>query len=190
MKLVRTLLIVVAFSGVLLAQRNTVLVRPKPMDDVLLNPNMGITTFNRFNGQATNPPLEWSELGPVEKLPQAATKPDFPDTTIAYLRWYWTALEPEHGKYRWDILDLALEGVRHPLQARGREPERFGLGVREGGGLRGGSLPGGGLRVHGLSRCLLVACEGRKFGAEAVTWIGFLMPGAALHPCNRGMAYA
>jgi len=108
MKLVRSLLIIVVFCGGLFAQRNTVLVRPKPIDDVLLNPNMGFTTFNRFNGQATNPPLEWSELGPVEKLPQAAGKPDFPGTTIAYLRWYWTALEPEHGKYRWDILDLAL----------------------------------------------------------------------------------
>ena len=72
----------------------------------------GVGTFNRFNGQATNPPLEWSELGPVTKLPQAATKPDFPDTTIAYLRWYWNVLEPEQGKFRWDIVDLAIEEAR------------------------------------------------------------------------------
>ena len=82
------------------AQRDTVIVRPVPIKDVLINPNMGITTFNRFSGQATNPPLEWSELGPVTKVQQAATKPDFPDTTIAYLRWYWSALEPEQGKIR------------------------------------------------------------------------------------------
>lgn len=94
------------------AQRDTVIIRPQPSDEILLNPNMGITTFNRFNGQAVNPALEWSEVGPVEKLPQAATKPDFPDTKIAYLRWYWNALEPERGKYRWDILDLALEEAR------------------------------------------------------------------------------
>ena len=94
------------------AQRDTVIVRPVPVNDVLINPNMGITTFNRFSGQATNPPLEWSEVGPVTKLPQAATKPNFPDTTIAYLRWYWNALEPEQGKIRWDIIDLALKEAR------------------------------------------------------------------------------
>jgi hypothetical protein len=94
------------------AQHDTVIVRPAPSDDVLINPGMGITTFNRFNGQATNPPLEWSELGPITKLPQSATKPDFPDTTIAYLRWYWNALEPEQGKVRWEIIDLALKEAR------------------------------------------------------------------------------
>jgi len=83
MKLIRSFLVIVFFGGVLLAQRNTVIVRPTPINDVLLNPNMGFTTFNRFNGQATNPPMEWSELGPVEKLPPATSKPDFPDTTIA-----------------------------------------------------------------------------------------------------------
>jgi hypothetical protein len=40
------------------AQRDTVIVRPAPINDVLQNPGMGITTFQRFNGQATNPPLE------------------------------------------------------------------------------------------------------------------------------------
>jgi len=58
---------------------------------------MGITTFQRFNGQELNPPYTWSERGPVEKLHDANPKPNFPDTSIAYLRWYWSALEPEHG---------------------------------------------------------------------------------------------
>ncbi len=93
-------------------QRDTVIVRPAAIEDVLINPGMGITTFNRFNGQALNPPLSWSEVGPVTKLPQAPTKPDFPDTTIAYLRWYWNAFEPEQGKFRWDIIDLALQEAR------------------------------------------------------------------------------
>jgi hypothetical protein len=94
------------------AQRDTVVVRPKPIPDVLVNPGMGITTFQRFNGQALNPPLTWSEVGPVTKLPTADPKPDFPDTTISYCRWYWDAIEPEPGKYRWDIIDLALEEAR------------------------------------------------------------------------------
>ncbi len=73
---------------------------------------MGITTFQRFNGQALNPPLTWSESGPVTKLPQAATKADFPEASIAYCRWYWSVLEPEPGKFRWDIIDLALQDAR------------------------------------------------------------------------------
>jgi hypothetical protein len=107
------LLAVVAFASCLsFAQPNVVLVRPLPIDDVLVNPGMGITTFQRFNGQATNPALEWSEVGPVSKMAPAAARPDFPDTTIAYLRWYWTAIEPEHGKFNWDIVDLALQEAR------------------------------------------------------------------------------
>ena len=104
--------VLILFATISYAQRDTVIIRPAPINDVLQNPNMGVTTFNRFNGQSLNPELKWSELGPVTKLPQAATRPDFPDTTIAYLRWYWNALEPERGKYRWDILDLALSEAR------------------------------------------------------------------------------
>src|SRR5438445_7078810 len=65
-------------------QTNIVVVRPKEIHDVLVNPGMGITTFQRFNGQVPNPPLKWSEVGPVTKLPQAPTKPDFPETSISY----------------------------------------------------------------------------------------------------------
>src|SRR5438874_5329777 len=112
MKDLLSLAVFIFLSCLSYAQRDTVIVRPVPINDVLINPNMGITTFNRFNGQATNPPLEWSEVGPVTKLPQASTKPDFPDTTIAYLRWYWNALEPEQGQIRWGIIDLALKEAR------------------------------------------------------------------------------
>jgi uncharacterized protein DUF4832 len=94
------------------AQRDTVVVRPQEILDVLVNPGMGITTFQRFNGQALNPRLKWSEVGPVTKLSAAATKPDFPDTTISYCRWYWDAIEPEQGKFRWDVIDLALAEAR------------------------------------------------------------------------------
>jgi len=104
--------VIALFSCLCHAQHDTVIVRPVPVDGVLTNPGMGITTFQRFNGQATNPPLEWSEVGPVSKLPQATAPPNFPDTTIAYLRWYWSAFEPEPGKFRWDIMDLALEEAR------------------------------------------------------------------------------
>lgn len=91
---------------------DVVVVRPTEIQDVLTNPGMGITTFQRFNGQALNPVLTWSERGPEAKLPQAPIRPDFPETSIAYCRWYWDTLEPEPGKFRWDIIDLALEEAR------------------------------------------------------------------------------
>ncbi len=95
-----------------IAQTNVVVVRPKAIQDVLVNPGMGVTTFQRFNGQEPNPPLKWSEIGPVTKLPQAPAKPDFPDTSVSYCRWYWNVLEPEPGKFHWEIVDLALEEAR------------------------------------------------------------------------------
>ena len=58
-------------------QRSTVIVRRAEIQDVLVNPGMGITTFQRSNGQALNPGLEWSEEGPTTKLPQAFPKPTF-----------------------------------------------------------------------------------------------------------------
>ena len=78
---------------------------------MLVNPGMGIQTFQRFNGDPINPGLKWSEEGPTAKL-ESVGKPDFPDTSIAYCRWFWNALEPEHRKVRWEILDNALEQAR------------------------------------------------------------------------------
>ena len=48
-----------ALSGY--AQKETVVIRPVETQDVLVNPGMGITTFQRFNGQELNPPYTWSE---------------------------------------------------------------------------------------------------------------------------------
>src|SRR5256885_1588488 len=94
------------------AQSNVVVIRPKEIHDVLVNPGMGITTFQRFNGQQPNAPLKWSEVGPVTRLGQAPTKPDFPESSISYCRWYWNVLEPEPGKFHWEIVDLALKEAR------------------------------------------------------------------------------
>jgi hypothetical protein len=94
------------------AQDDTVIVRPKEITDVLVNPHMGIQTFQRFNGQALNPGLRWSEAGPTTKLAAAPVPPDFPASSISYCRWHWETLEPEHGKVRWEIIDTAIEEAR------------------------------------------------------------------------------
>lgn len=97
-------------------QSETVIVRPREIHDILVNPGMGITTFQRFNGDTINPGHEWSEEGPTAKLAPADTRPDFPDTSIAYIRWFWSQIEPERGKYRWDAIDLALDQARQHHQ--------------------------------------------------------------------------
>ena len=99
-----------------MAAADTVVVRPVETHDVLVNPGMGIQTFQRFNGEAINPGTRWSEVGPEAKTKPAAAKPDFPDSSVAYIRWFWSQLEPEPGKYRWDILDIALESAREHHQ--------------------------------------------------------------------------
>jgi len=89
-------------------QAQTTVLRPKAIDDVLVNPGMGIQTFQRFNGDAINPSLDWSEEGPVGKLAPAAGEVNFPASSISYCRWFWETLEPEQGTVRWEILDDAL----------------------------------------------------------------------------------
>jgi hypothetical protein len=60
------------------AQRDTVVLRPKEISDVLVNPGMGITTFQRFNGQALNPPLTWSEAGASREAAPGRSEAGFP----------------------------------------------------------------------------------------------------------------
>jgi hypothetical protein len=94
------------------AQSTTVVLRPKEIHDVLTNPGMGIQTFQRFRGQATYPDLHWSEVGPEGAFRIQPGLSTSPDSSVAYLRWFWHQLEPEQGKYRWDIIDSALNEAR------------------------------------------------------------------------------
>lgn len=92
----------------------TVIVRPIEIKDVLVNPGMGVQTFQRYNGDALNQGVEWSEEGPVHVLEPSPKAPDFPASTVAYCRWHWATIEPEQGKVHWEIIDLALaEARRH-----------------------------------------------------------------------------
>src|SRR5689334_5152515 len=94
----------------------TTVVRPTEIDDILVNPGMGIETFQRFQGQPLNEGVRWSEVGPETREKATGTSPavDFPASTVAYLRWFWSQLEPQRGTYRWSIIDDALaEAHRH-----------------------------------------------------------------------------
>ena len=87
----------------------SIVVHPKRIDDVLLNPGMGIQTFQRFNGDALNSGLTWSEEGPTKSIAPSGEAVDFPGSTISYCRWFWETLEPEQGHIHWDIIDVALK---------------------------------------------------------------------------------
>jgi hypothetical protein len=91
--------------------QNTI-VRPREIKDILVNPGMGITTFQRFNRQAIYPGLRWSEVGPEVAVADSSTPVDFPNTSVAYLRWFWYQLEPEQGHYNWEVIDSALAEAR------------------------------------------------------------------------------
>ncbi|HHN46237.1 MAG TPA: hypothetical protein ENN09_02240, partial [Planctomycetes bacterium] len=97
--------------------RNEVIqrVRPTESGEYLLNPHKGTTTFQRFNGDPLYPGLMWNDReGPVEFKPFDGNLKNerYPQTRMAYCRWLWSVIEPEKGKFRWDIIDGALEAAR------------------------------------------------------------------------------
>ncbi|MBK8504600.1 MAG: DUF4832 domain-containing protein [Saprospiraceae bacterium] len=88
-----------------------VIFRPHEIDDVLINPGIGFTTFQRFNGDTLNAGEGWTEGFPIDYQPfkGALSTVGYPQTSIAYWRIYWKFLEPEMQKYRWDLIDQALD---------------------------------------------------------------------------------
>jgi ribosomal protein S18 acetylase RimI-like enzyme len=75
-------------------------VRPAIIDDVLYNPGKGITTANSYDGDVDG----------------------YPRSRIAYWRFYWNEIEPENGKFRWDIIDDVIKTAK----SRG---QRVALGI-------------------------------------------------------------
>jgi hypothetical protein len=110
--LVSTFLIA-ACAAALLAQP-TVIVRPKEIDDVLINPGIGFMTFQRFNGDELNQGLKWTEGYPIvyQEFKGSLENKNHPMTSMAYFRVYWKFIEPEMGRYRWELIDTALKTAR------------------------------------------------------------------------------
>jgi hypothetical protein len=97
-----------------LSAQNVKIVRPREIDDVLVNPGIGFTTFQRFNGDALNEGQQWTEGYPIAYQPFKGTLKNigYPDTSLAYFRICWRFLEPQPGNYRWDLIDSALRTAR------------------------------------------------------------------------------
>lgn len=98
---------------------NTIIVKPKIFDGVLVNPGIGFTTFQRFNGASLNAGEKWTEGFPIKYEPFHGSlgNPDYPETSIAYFRVYWRFVEPEKGVYNWAMIDKVLRTAhaRHQL---------------------------------------------------------------------------
>jgi hypothetical protein len=90
---------------------NLMIIKPREINDVLINPGIGFMTFQRFNGDDLNEGKGWTEGFPIDyqDFNGDLTNKDYPSTTIAYWRIYWKYMEPEKEVYHWDMIDKALE---------------------------------------------------------------------------------
>lgn len=106
-------LLIIACAAPLAAQQS-VMVRPQEIDEVLVNPGIGFMTFQRFNGDELNQGLRWTEGYPIvyQEFKGSLENKDHPLTSIAYFRVYWRFIEPEMGRYRWELIDTALRTAR------------------------------------------------------------------------------
>src|SRR5438445_107837 len=73
-------------------------VRPREIDDVLVNPGMGFTTFQTFNGESVRKDLKWAEGYVGKRSKKTGGNTSYPDSSLAYVRIYWRVLEPENGR--------------------------------------------------------------------------------------------
>lgn len=105
-----SLLFSLLLAPTLIAQE-PVVIRPTEIGDVLTNPGIGFTTLQRFNGDPLNEGTKWTEGYPIVYYPFQGNLEvkNQPLTTIAYFRIYWRFVEPEMGKYNWEMLDKALK---------------------------------------------------------------------------------
>jgi len=87
-------------------------VRPHEIDDVLINPGIGFTTFQMFNGdnhRANQDVLREVDIEKYNNPSPILENKNQPGSSIAYFRISWNAIEPEKEKYRWDYIDELLK---------------------------------------------------------------------------------
>lgn len=86
------------------AEPETVEVRPRRIDDVLTNPNMGFADFH----------MGWHCERPGMTAEQCAEMRDhqwpknYPATAVTYFRWHWDQLEPRRGEIDFDYIDQRI----------------------------------------------------------------------------------
>ncbi len=91
---------------------NLMVIKPKEIDDVLINPGIGFNTFQMYNGDNLAPNQDVLREANVEQFKQTGKnlKNDYyPQTSTTYFRILWSVIEPERGVYRFDYIDKLLE---------------------------------------------------------------------------------
>jgi uncharacterized protein DUF4832/glycosyl hydrolase family 42 (putative beta-galactosidase) len=113
--------------------QETLRVLPKEIDDVLINPGIGFTTFQRFNGDTLNSGLRWTEGHPIDyqDFDGKLENKNHPMTSIAYFRVYWRYLEPKEGECNWGMIDNALKTARERNQTLMLRIAPYGSGSPE-----------------------------------------------------------
>ena len=126
------IIILGGISSTSIFAEETVTVRPKEIDDILTNPGIGFMTFQRFNGDTLNQAKRWTEGKPIvyQQFNGDLENKDYPMTTIAYFRIYWKFIEPNMGKYRWDLIDEALKTARQRQQTLMLRIAPYGTGTQ------------------------------------------------------------
>lgn len=116
-----------------MSNNKNIIVRPKGIDDVLINPGIGFMTFQRFNGDKLNTGKGWTEGFPIEyqDFDGSLVNQNHPMTSIAYFRVYWRYLEPEKGQYDWDMIDKALKTAHERKQTLMFRVAPYGTEVKE-----------------------------------------------------------
>lgn len=103
-----------------LSAQKKIVVRPKEIDDVLINPGKGFTTFHCFNGNyAGSSKTGYPGVGggyipdcyfePVTyKFDSNLVNKDYPQSSVAYFRINWSFIEPKEDEYNWKFIDSLL----------------------------------------------------------------------------------
>jgi hypothetical protein len=96
---------------VVIGQGAITVIRPTGIDEVLINPGMGFSTFQMFNGDNITPFHDVLNAADLKNFGGNISDDnnDHPATSIAYFRIQWSFIEPAPGKYRWEFLDGLLD---------------------------------------------------------------------------------
>ncbi|MCK5463248.1 MAG: beta-galactosidase, partial [Bacteroidales bacterium] len=90
-------------------------VRPVEIDDVLINPGIGFSTFQMFNGdnhQANQDVLRIADLERYQNDKNDLENIHHPATSLAYFRILWSVIEPRQEVYQWEYIDELLKLAR------------------------------------------------------------------------------
>jgi hypothetical protein len=86
-------------------------IRPLEIDDVLLNPGIGFSTFQMFNGdnhRANQDVLREMDLERYQNDSFDQQNINHPATSLTYFRILWKVIEPHQGDYQWAYMDELL----------------------------------------------------------------------------------